>query len=491
MTETSWQTIRLPGGEWEYDDAAPLGAPGGFGAVFVGRGPDHPEVAVKKLNLEAEAVAHRELRIAAELMNRELKHVIPFLDAGQDAESNSYFLVMLRAERSLQDEIDPRGALPETDTAEVLKQIAMGLSEVADLVHRDLKPANVLWHDGMWKVADFGIARFVEESTSLQTLQGCLTPEYAAPEQWRLERGTAATDIYALGCIAYTLLTGAPPFQGDGLREEHLHETPAPVSGCSPKMRQLISMMLRKVPDARPSRSRVLTILDQIISAVDQQSGEGLKELAIAGAEVERQRAEREAEEARTRAVQDARAQLANEGKAILKDIFEDLCESVVQSVPNAYKRQEGNSSFICIEGSGIELNLRSEAPIPKDAFPQARWDVVTGAIIQVKQAAPTYEWTASLWYTDRGHQSGYRWYEVAYQTGAFSSRRAAYEPFALNPEEADRAAGPAMHIVNVAYGPFAIDDEDVDAFCDRWARLLAAACKGELRYPPNYSLIN
>jgi len=47
---------------------------------------------------------------------------------------------------------------------------------LGDLVHRDLKPSNILYHEGVWKLADFGIARFVEESTSANTLKKCLTP---------------------------------------------------------------------------------------------------------------------------------------------------------------------------------------------------------------------------------------------------------------------------------------------------------------------------
>jgi len=74
----------------------------------------------------------------------------------------------------------------------------------------DLKPDNILYHDGKWKIADFGIARFVEEATASNTLKEFLSPWYAAPEQWRLERATHGTDVYALGCIAFCLLTGKP-----------------------------------------------------------------------------------------------------------------------------------------------------------------------------------------------------------------------------------------------------------------------------------------
>jgi eukaryotic-like serine/threonine-protein kinase len=76
---------------------------------------------------------------------------------------------MAHADRSLQDEIDERGPLTLGEAVEVLIHVSDGLLEVQDVVHRDLKPGNVFKHDGRWKVADFGIARFVEVSTSLHS----------------------------------------------------------------------------------------------------------------------------------------------------------------------------------------------------------------------------------------------------------------------------------------------------------------------------------
>src|SRR5207302_2073190 len=126
-----------------------------------------------------------------------------------------YFLVMPRADGSLQDAVERDGTLTPSDAASVLLQIIQGLNEVGDIVHRDLKPDNVLRHENRWKVADFGIARFVEEATASITLKDCLSPFYAAPEQWRLERATHATDVYALGCVGFFLLTGKPPFMSE------------------------------------------------------------------------------------------------------------------------------------------------------------------------------------------------------------------------------------------------------------------------------------
>ena len=267
--------IRLLRNEWEYDPLSPLGRPGGFGAVFSGRNAEHEQVAIKRLHLDANQAAHRELRIADELIQRPLTHVVLILDYGKDAESDSYFIVMSRAEKSLQDEVNRVGVFIDLESVYILQEIAAGMSEVSDIVHRDLKPGNVLYHEGRWKLADFGIARFVEESTSLQTLKDCLSPDYAAPEQWLYEHATSATDVYALGCIAYALLTGAPPFRGpttEDYRQQHLQANPPPLDQTDPRLRSLITIMLRKQPAGRPSLSRVINVLNSIAAGNDEAS---------------------------------------------------------------------------------------------------------------------------------------------------------------------------------------------------------------------------
>jgi serine/threonine protein kinase len=83
--------IKLPSGTFEYDPNRPLGKRGGFGQVFLGRTSAGDEVAVKKLHVSATDAGHRELQIAAELQGRAFEHVIPFIDASEDADSGMYF----------------------------------------------------------------------------------------------------------------------------------------------------------------------------------------------------------------------------------------------------------------------------------------------------------------------------------------------------------------------------------------------------------------
>jgi eukaryotic-like serine/threonine-protein kinase len=79
------KTIKLATGTFKYDPMKPLGKRGGFGQVFIGETSDGKEVAVKKLHVSAADAAHRELLIAEELKTRTFKHVIPFIDSGEDA----------------------------------------------------------------------------------------------------------------------------------------------------------------------------------------------------------------------------------------------------------------------------------------------------------------------------------------------------------------------------------------------------------------------
>ncbi len=489
--------IRLKRGEWQFDPNSPLGKPGGFGAVFIGVGEQHGAVAVKQLHIKANEAAHRELRIVDELLQRSLVHVIPMLDDGQDAESDSYYVIMARAERSLQEELNRVGAFPEKEAVSILHDIAAGLAEVRDIAHRDLKPANILFHEGKWKLADFGIARFVEESTSLETLKNCLTPPYAAPEQWRLERASNATDIYALGCIAYALLVGAPPFHGPDYRNQHLTMEPAPLNVQNPRLRALVANMLRKIPEGRPNIDRVMRLLDQIATEEAKEiQGEGFKELAQAGASAAEASVRADAERIASEAQQRKRQELASHAFQILQEISEAFFQRI-QSVIFDAERIDDRSQleFLHVRFGSALLHIQillHGKPIPQSAFPISRWDVIAGATVQVAQSGERkYSWGANLWYTNKGQGEEYRWWEVMYMWHPLlRSHPYANEPFALdNLSDADAAAGPAMGKITLAAKPRPIDDENIDEFCDRWAKLFAQAYNGRLEHPQQLPL--
>lgn len=484
-------TIKLPLGEWSFDDQARLGDPGGFGEVFKGKGASG-EVAVKRLNLDANQAAHRELDIGKRLIGASYKHVVPILDAGQDAQSDRYYLIMPICECSLEDRLKTSQQPIDIGFAkEVIISVLNGLSEVSDIAHRDIKPANILFHEGSWKLADFGIAKFVEDATSTQTLRGCLTPLYAAPEQWRGDRSTAATDIYALGCIAYRLFNGATPFVGDyeELRDQHLEKSPEFIGGIPSRISSFMGQMLRKAPQVRPSVSRCLEIFsipierwqgDQVATAV----------LDNAARMVLRERIEQEARNLEIMNAKKAQEELLKEAGISLKEIQECL-----------YREIKSASEDVQINSSGKLIFGRAELDFPKEPqrldryhdlarltgsfYSQSKWDVIAWGLVRLKcnRNGSTSGCSSTLLFVDRHDGGGYRWYELAF-IQSFSQRGVGSdEPFGLegHNKDIDIALGPAMHTIALAYGPYAIDGEDQYKVIHRWVNFVSIAAIGEL----------
>lgn len=484
-------TIRLPSGEWEYDDAKTLGKAGGFGEVFLGSGENGP-VAIKRLKISADQAAHRELKIGQSLMQQSFGHVVPVLDAGQDSESDRYFLVMPVCDYSLQDKInEASGAIDEVMAKSAINGIINGLSEVSNITHRDLKPANVLFHEDEWKIADFGIAKFVEDSTSMETLRSSLTPTYAAPEQWRGERPTAATDIYALGCIIHSLFVGTPPFNGsiDDIRESHLQKAPTPIAALPPRFSAFVSHMLRKPPNARPTLERCAKVLTELhVAPASSEKGHPVIDQAA------KLVAEKEAQE-------EARNQAATTLRREREQLFEDAKSSLLSIKEELFSKIRESSESVKLDHRGVlvfgDAKLEfTRAPEFLEEFVMARhangpqpygntgWDVLGWSMIAVSCAKTRYTWSASLLFADLKDGNGFRWYEVSFWTWA--QQKSKDEPYGLEGYlvDIDLACGNIMHSVNVAYGPLPVDSEDEENFMSRWVGLVAKAAMGNLNRP-------
>lgn len=483
------ETIRLERGVWQYDPSQLLGPPGGFGAVFAGTTEDHSPVAVKKLKMDANEAAHREMKIAEELIDGRYSNIIPVFDCGLDADSDSYFVVMAKADYSLQEHIVKNGPLTEEEAVKTILSIASGLVEGSAFIHRDLKPGNILWHDNDWKIADYGIAKFYEYSTSLRTLKNYLTPQYAAPEQWNYETATHATDIYALGCISHTLLTGNPPFLGgnDEIKKDHLQKDP-PVVGLhvSSKLQACISMMLRKHPGTRIKLDRLIKLLNSILENNKQDSGPNLVNLEKTGQQIAEQLASQEAQSLALEAEKRDRTQLAEGAHAILRKIVTELFEYIETAAPTA--RMDTYHS-IQLGQARLAFGLMDHIVVlPKDKFTNSHWNVITSARISVKQENPFYNPGFNLWYMDQTGDDNYRWYEVGYMM--MRSASPGTEPFYINQlADADYAAARIAHTCQIAWGPICIDDEDAKHFISRWIDIFDRAASGTLQPPTRLPL--
>ena len=230
---------------------------GGFGRVHKATSGD-TEAAVKLI--PKSPGAKREVIIAATLAEERegMSNIVPILDHGETAED--YFLVMPLASESLRARL-ARGLVLHGESLAILTDIATALTQLHDrVIHRDLKPENVLLLDE-WCVSDFGISKHADQATATETTKFNFTPSYAAPEQWRYDTATAATDVYAWGIIAAELLTGAPPYQGpslDDYREQHLHGDAPGLSTLARELAELIQQCVTKSASDRPTAIDIL-----------------------------------------------------------------------------------------------------------------------------------------------------------------------------------------------------------------------------------------
>ena len=492
------KTITLPNGVWQFDPDCQLGPRGGFGTVYLGYSVEFEEVAVKEIRMEAQ----RELRIGDELLHKHHQYVIPIYDAGQDSETGKNYLVMARAEKSLQDEIRLYPNMDDIVVVNILHQIVSGLIEVKQLIHRDLKPGNILFHSDAWKIADFGIAKFVEETTSLQTLQDFLSAQYAAPEQWNYVKPTNAVDIYAVGCIAFALLTGAPPFSGsrEELKDHHLHSSPPITKINNPQLRTLISMMLRKTPETRPTLERVHDLLAQMRKQERGNSSSGLSSLSFAAAKISENEAIEQAKYAKSKSENEERRTIAHEAQSIMFQNVDTLFKRIILNAPNAIitkgpsyapKYSFFPNQSIVIGEAELTFIFSRFPLILADDFKRSGWNVFTGIIVQVlqKNGIP-YERGANLWFSNLGKGQEYRWWEVSYMSHPLMRSHPIIEPYSVNDlAAADLAAAPGMAEIQFGSKPTLVDDEFVDDFCNRWAELLALAINGELRHPSKLPL--
>jgi serine/threonine-protein kinase len=201
----------------------------------------------------------REALAAARLIH---ENIVQVFDSGLDEDTDQHFIVMEYIEGQSGAEIlRSRGWLPADETVPIIVAACAGLDYAhrKGVVHRDVKPGNILrGNDHRVKLADFGIAKATEQSSITQVGSVLGTAAYLAPEQGRGEEAGPPADIYALGVVAYQLLSGRLPFEGKSLTElaiKQQSEQPEPldklVAGVSPALSSAVGVALRIQPQLR------------------------------------------------------------------------------------------------------------------------------------------------------------------------------------------------------------------------------------------------
>ena len=195
---------------------------GGMATVYLAHDLRHDrQVALKVLRPELAAVigAERFLHEIKTTANLQHPHILPLFDSGTVDGTVFYVMPFVRGE-TLRDRLAREKQLPIDDAVRITREVASALDYAHrhGVIHRDIKPENILLHDGQALVADFGIALAASSaggSRMTETGMSLGTPHYMSPEQAMGEREiTPRSDVYALGCVLYEMLTGDPPFTG-------------------------------------------------------------------------------------------------------------------------------------------------------------------------------------------------------------------------------------------------------------------------------------
>jgi serine/threonine-protein kinase len=271
------QTARTLG---SYQLLQPIGE-GGMGEVWRA---SHKMLArpaaIKLVKFDAgreEVFAQRFHREANAIAGLQSPHTVYLYDYGTTPEGRLYYVMELLDGISLQTLITEFGPPPASRVIAILRQICQSLEEAhrQNIVHRDLKPSNVMICQvaqtcDFVKVLDFGLAKPFGGSDALHlTVEGATlgTPEYMAPEIARASTTIdARADLYALGCVAYFLVTGTLVFTESNpvaVALQHMKTAPVPPSQRTTRavpadLERVILMCLEKDPNARPRSARDL-----------------------------------------------------------------------------------------------------------------------------------------------------------------------------------------------------------------------------------------
>jgi len=252
---------------------------GGMGEVYLAVDTLlHRQVAIKVIDTDALRYAGTDAaKDAARLFLREAQaiaqldhsNILPLYDSGEQSVNGIALMYMVMPYRQAGSLADWKRAhfgeqvLPLAAVELIVRQAALALQHAHDrqIIHQDVKPSNFLVHGDEehpsrlhLQLADFGIAKFMKMTSESQVIRG--TPTYMAPEQW-VGHPVPATDQYALAAMAYELLTGRPPFVGNGYQQmwhQHCYVQPSPPSLINPSLPQELDAVFLRALEKNPQR---------------------------------------------------------------------------------------------------------------------------------------------------------------------------------------------------------------------------------------------
>ncbi|RZT80964.1 serine/threonine protein kinase [Micromonospora violae] len=346
---------------YHYDESDRVGDPGSYGTVYRGTTDDTRSVAVKVVKFRAgspadRALAEREVEVWRQLPTESDGHLVPLLDLARG--TNELIFVMPLARRNLAELIGQRAPLATPEAIDILRHLAKGMRELAaaGVVHRDIKPPNILEIDGRWHLADFGISRAMAAATASHTFRGGGTLEYRAPELFSI--GTVervASDLYALGCVGYELVTGEKAFPGPDFRHQHLTVAPTLPASVDASLRALILDLLSKEPASRPPDARrVVDALTPRPMTADWQIG--VQRMRAFGAEL------RMENETRINAIRVHHEQQQHARQA-LQYLWNSVVSTLTDFDPEVTTGEEGSRGYPYFIVGDFRLMLTLEEP--------------------------------------------------------------------------------------------------------------------------------
>jgi len=265
---------------------------GGMGTVFRGVHQDSGAVhAVKVLAPQYADDEHFRGRFESEIkamMTLDHPNIVRLVSYGQD-DGNLYFAMELVKGQSLYDMQRSKHKFTWPECLRIASDICKGLKHAHDrgIIHRDLKPGNLLMtKEGIVKITDFGIAKKYGGSHHTGTnILG--TMDFMAPEQAKGEPVTARSDIYSLGTVLFTLMSGKPPFTANSMEESFRNLTRVPVPKLGTKVanvpleiESLLAAMLEKKPEKRIGTAqaalfRITTISEELKEESEAKTAHG------------------------------------------------------------------------------------------------------------------------------------------------------------------------------------------------------------------------